>query len=212
MKAASSGTSKTCSSKALWSGANSDQTVPGTTAVMMANAASAWGSCRSSGTVTKALRGGRLFDRITATATSSAEVTTSRPTRRISISSTPQWRSGPGAGRSEASSNEPGDPVDLKAVAQDAAQDWVPRALERGADLGFQLEAAPVRGHRHLLGELLANLIHNALEYATGTVQRPARITVRTGVLRQQDGAPRSMFEVEDNGPGIAAEERARGC
>ncbi|WP_428417091.1 sensor histidine kinase N-terminal domain-containing protein [Methylibium sp.] len=110
--------------------------------------------------------------------------------------------------RSEASINEPGDPVDLKAVAQDAAQDWVPRALERGADLGFQLDSAPVRGHRHLLGELLANLIHNALEYATGTVQRPARITVRTGVLTQPGSGPRPMIEVEDNGPGIATEER----
>lgn len=113
--------------------------------------------------------------------------------------------------RSEASSGEPGEPVDLKAVAQDAAQDWVPRALERGADLGFQLDAAPVRGHRHLLGELLANLIHNALEYAAGDAQLPpARITVRTGLLAQGGGRPRPMIEVEDNGPGIAPEERSR--
>ncbi|WP_428420176.1 sensor histidine kinase N-terminal domain-containing protein [Methylibium sp.] len=112
--------------------------------------------------------------------------------------------------RSEASSTEPGEPVDLKAVAQDAAQDWVPRALERGADLGFQLDAAPVRGRRHLLGELLANLIHNALEYATGDAQRPARITVRTGLRAQGGAEPRPMIEVEDNGPGIAPEERSR--
>ena len=99
---------------------------------------------------------------------------------------------------------------DLKAVAQDAAQDWVPRALERGADLGFQLEAATVRGRRHLVGELLANLLHNALEYAAGDAVRPARITVRTGVLVAPGGALQSMLEVEDNGPGIAAAERER--
>jgi two-component system sensor histidine kinase TctE len=109
--------------------------------------------------------------------------------------------------RTEASSREPGgtERVDLKAVAHDAAQDWVPRALERGADLGFQLDAAPVRGRRHLLGELLGNLIHNALEYAHEG-GRAARITVRTG--RLDDG--RVLLEVEDNGPGIAPELRGQ--
>jgi two-component system sensor histidine kinase TctE len=113
--------------------------------------------------------------------------------------------------RTEASSREPGgaEPVDLKSVAQDAAQDWVPRALERGADLGFQLETAPVRGRRHLIGELLANLIHNALEYATGETSdaaRVARITVRTAIGE----AGEALLEVEDNGPGIPAAERER--
>jgi two-component system sensor histidine kinase TctE len=113
--------------------------------------------------------------------------------------------------RTEASSREPGgaEPVDLKSVAQDAAQDWVPRALEHGADLGFQLETAPVRGRRHLIGELLANLIHNALEYATGDTgdaARVARITVRTAIGE----AGEALLEVEDNGPGIAPAERER--
>ncbi|HEU4457974.1 MAG TPA: sensor histidine kinase [Methylibium sp.] len=103
----------------------------------------------------------------------------------------------------------PGESVDLKRVAQDAAQDWVPRALERGADLGFQLEPATVRGSRHLIGELLANLLHNALEYAAIDPARPARITVRTAQAGP-DGTPRPMLEVEDNGPGIAPAERRR--
>lgn len=114
--------------------------------------------------------------------------------------------------RSEASSRGPGgaEPVDLKSVAQDAAQDWVPRALQRGADLGFQLESAPLRGRRHLLGELLGNLIHNALEYACVDAGQPARITVRTGVLDTGAGVHQPVLEVEDNGPGIAAAERER--
>lgn len=113
--------------------------------------------------------------------------------------------------RAEASSREPGgvETVDLKAVAHDAAQDWVPRALERGADLGFQLDAAPVRGRRHLLGELLANLIHNALEHA-GDPQRPARITVRTAHAEAGGVARVALLEVEDNGPGLAPAERER--
>jgi two-component system sensor histidine kinase TctE len=112
--------------------------------------------------------------------------------------------------RSEASSREPGgaEPVDLKAIAHDAAQDWVPRALERGADLGFQLDAAPVRGRRHMLVELLGNLIHNALEYACTNADRPGRITVRTGLLDVGSGARQPVLEVEDNGPGIPPAER----
>jgi len=99
----------------------------------------------------------------------------------------------------------PGEPFDLKRVAQDAAQDWVPRALERGADLGFQLESAVVKGHRHLVSELLANLLHNALEYAAVDPARPARITVRTGLI-----GTCAVLEVEDNGPGIPSAERAK--
>lgn len=115
--------------------------------------------------------------------------------------------------RNEASTRRPAaiEAFDLKVVAQDAAQDWVPRALQRGADLGFQLEPALVRGHRHLAGELIANLLHNALEYAAPAEAlesaRPARITVRTGLF----GSPAlPALEVEDNGPGIAPDERAR--
>jgi two-component system sensor histidine kinase TctE len=52
-----------------------------------------------------------------------------------------------------------------------------------------------------LLQELLANLIHNAIEYAG----RGAHVTVRTG----SDDA-RARLEVEDDGPGIAPEDRER--
>jgi two-component system sensor histidine kinase TctE len=109
--------------------------------------------------------------------------------------------------RSDASvrARAPGERFDLKRVAQDAAQDWVPRALTRGADLGFQLQSAMVTGHRHLVGELLANLLHNALEYAAIDPARPARITVRTAAAGTQ-----SVLEVEDNGPGLPVAERSK--
>lgn len=94
---------------------------------------------------------------------------------------------------------------DLRAIAQQAANDWVPQALTAHVDLGFQLDSAPVRGHPYLLREALSNLIHNALEYARpkGSRTVEARITVRTRVA----GA-RSVLEVEDNGPGIPPGER----
>lgn len=89
---------------------------------------------------------------------------------------------------------------DLRAIAEQAATDWVPQALKAHVDLGFQLDSAPVLGHPYLLREVLSNLIHNALEYARAA---DARVTVRTRVEGQ-----RSVLEVEDNGPGIAPAER----
>jgi two-component system sensor histidine kinase TctE len=91
--------------------------------------------------------------------------------------------------------------VDLKTLAGGEAESWVRQALARDIDLGFELEAAPVDGDAFLLREALSNLVHNALEYS----HRSGRVTVRTG---RRDGG--SFLEVEDDGPGIAREERGR--
>lgn len=90
---------------------------------------------------------------------------------------------------------------DLKALASASADEWVHQALARELDLGFELEAAPVRGDPLLLREALANLVHNAIAYSPAG----GRITVRTG---KRDA--RSFVEVEDDGPGIPPGERAR--
>ena len=63
------------------------------------------------------------------------------------------------------------------------------------------IEPASVAGYVVLLGEALNNLVHNAIEY----LPAPGHITVRTGA---RDGA--AFMEVEDDGPGIPAPERAR--
>ncbi len=91
--------------------------------------------------------------------------------------------------------------VDLKAIAGGEADAWVRQSFARDIDLGFELEPAPVQGDAFLLREALSNLVHNALEYSN----RGGRVTVRTG---RRNGAP--FLEVEDDGPGIAREERAR--
>lgn len=96
---------------------------------------------------------------------------------------------------------EPHAQVELRAVVEDAADEWVHRAMERDVDLGLELEAATVQGDAFLLSEALNNLVHNALEYAS----RGGHVTVRTGL---RDGQP--FLEVEDDGPGIPAAERAR--
>jgi two-component system, OmpR family, sensor histidine kinase TctE len=95
----------------------------------------------------------------------------------------------------------PTEALDWQVIAAEAAQEWVPRALAAGIDLGFDLHSTPLQGRGFLLRELLANLLHNALAYAgTG-----AQVTVR---CRRSGNT--AVLEVEDNGPGIAADERER--
>jgi two-component system sensor histidine kinase TctE len=104
--------------------------------------------------------------------------------------------------------NSPSERFDMKQIAAEAAEEWVARSVDCGVDLGFELEAAPVDGHGFLLREMLANLLHNALNYAG----HGARVTIRT-YMRQDPGArlpPRAVMEVEDNGPGIPPEDRER--
>jgi len=99
-------------------------------------------------------------------------------------------------------------PVDLVGFAREVVADWVPTALERRRDLGFEMnvpaapgEPAPatVAGHPVLLRELLNNLIDNALRYTPDG----GSVTVRVVA----DGRP-VQLEVEDSGPGIPEAER----
>ena len=105
--------------------------------------------------------------------------------------------------RAEAELQKPegAEQVDLKTVATAVAREWVPRALAAGVDLGFSLDSARVQCRAVLIEELLANLMHNALEHAG----RGTHVTVRTCT---RDGA--ALIEVEDNGPGIALADRVR--
>ena len=91
--------------------------------------------------------------------------------------------------------------VNLRTVVEDAADEWVHRALAKEIDLGFELTDAPAQGDALLLREALGNLIHNAIEYTPPG----GRVTVRTGLRNL-----RPFLEVEDDGPGIPAAERAR--
>jgi two-component system, OmpR family, sensor histidine kinase TctE len=94
-------------------------------------------------------------------------------------------------------------PLDLVSLARDTATEWVPRALERNIDLGFEspLPAWPITGDAFMLKEMLNNLLDNAVRYT-----RPGgQVTVR---VRE---APRGVvLSVEDNGPGVPSAERER--
>jgi two-component system sensor histidine kinase TctE len=93
--------------------------------------------------------------------------------------------------------------LDLARLARDAATEWVPRALARGIDLGYDGEdgAAWIEADAFLARDLLGNLLDNAIRYT----QRGGQVTVR--VTRD---AGQVALSVEDNGPGIPEQERER--
>lgn len=106
--------------------------------------------------------------------------------------------------------NEPGGrweetfaPLELNQLAQDCTVRWVPMALEKHIDLGFEgMDVqAPLRGDADSLSEMLGNLIDNAIRYTP----EGGRVTV--GVGYELGGA---VLRVEDNGPGIPPEHRER--
>jgi two-component system, OmpR family, sensor histidine kinase TctE len=98
--------------------------------------------------------------------------------------------------------------VDLVALTRSVVRDFVPRAIERQIDLGYEGPdvadpngATRLHGEPVLLGEMVRNLVDNALQYTPvgGSVTARVRLATVSGGL---------SLEVEDTGPGIAAIER----
>lgn len=91
--------------------------------------------------------------------------------------------------------------IDLVRLAQEVTADNVPKATQAGIDLGFEGEGTALAlAEPLLIGELLGNLISNAIAYAGSDTE----VTVR--VLARPDGV---CLEVEDDGPGIPPEKLA---
>jgi two-component system sensor histidine kinase TctE len=93
--------------------------------------------------------------------------------------------------------------LDLARLARESTTEWVPRALARGIDLGYDgaEDAAWIVGDPFLVRDMLGNLLDNAIRYT----QRGGQVTVR--VAR---GSERVELSIEDNGPGIPEQERER--
>jgi two-component system, OmpR family, sensor histidine kinase TctE len=107
-------------------------------------------------------------------------------------------RAEPGAERARAR-----EALDLDKLTREATADWVPRALERRIDLGYNQpeSAVHIDGDGFLLREMLNNLLDNAIRYT----QPGGQVTVS---LKTQAG--KAIIAVEDNGSGIPASERER--
>jgi two-component system sensor histidine kinase TctE len=97
--------------------------------------------------------------------------------------------------------------VDLVVVVQEAIADLFVKAHDKRIDLGYEGadpgDATTLQGLPVLIGELVRNLLDNALQYT------PAGGTVTARVLPDPFGQV-LVLQVEDSGPGIAEHERER--
>jgi two-component system sensor histidine kinase TctE len=93
--------------------------------------------------------------------------------------------------------------VDLNEIAFNVLSERTPQAFERDIDVQFDRfdGPAPILGNSMLIGELLANLVDNAIRYNSAG----GMVLVRTVV----DPAA-ARVEVEDTGPGIPTAHLAR--
>jgi two-component system sensor histidine kinase TctE len=89
--------------------------------------------------------------------------------------------------------------LDLTGLVRDACMEWVPKALERGMELGFEAPELPLRliGDETLLRELLNNLLDNAIRYGEPEGQIGVKL----------EATPEARLIVEDDGPGIQPQE-----
>ena len=100
--------------------------------------------------------------------------------------------------------------VDLARLVIEVVQDSVPRALDKGIDLGYEGAdpGAPgvyMEGNATLLKELVRNLVDNAINYTPSTPDKPGMVTAR--VLADTFGRV-VMVQIEDSGPGVPEGER----
>jgi len=93
--------------------------------------------------------------------------------------------------------------IDLAELARQTTTEWVPRALARSIDLGFEDQpgAARVEGNAFMLHEMLNNLLDNAIRYT----HSGGHITVRVSTVESK-----VVLSVEDDGPGVPEADRER--
>ena len=106
--------------------------------------------------------------------------------------------------------------VSLNSIVMNVAQQLYPRAQAKEIDLGIELEeggdaVATVQGNAILLGEMVSNLIDNAIRYTPPHGMVTARVvghqaSEKTTESGQSRG--RVIVDIEDSGVGIPEEER----
>jgi two-component system sensor histidine kinase TctE len=89
--------------------------------------------------------------------------------------------------------------VNVAEVIRERSTEWVRLATLHKVDLGFELEPVYVYGDALLIGEMITNLVDNAVRYS------PVDAIVTVRCCKQ---GSKSIIEVEDNGPGIPSSER----
>ena len=103
-------------------------------------------------------------------------------------------------------------PCNMAEIVLDALTDGIDRALAKHIDLGYDGmqpddDEVWVNGNATLLGELVRNLVENAINYTPSTAEAPGVINVR--LLADPFGHV-LVLQVENSGPGIPEEDRER--
>jgi two-component system sensor histidine kinase TctE len=93
--------------------------------------------------------------------------------------------------------------VDLVKLINEVTSDWVPKALDKGIDLGVkcELKQLNISANNVLLQELLNNLLDNSIRYN----QANTKVTVGLAVINDE-----AILSVQDNGLGIALNEQQK--
>jgi two-component system sensor histidine kinase TctE len=99
---------------------------------------------------------------------------------------------------------------DLAELTIDVVRDFLPRAMERRIDLGYDgpepgTPGLRLEGNRTLLKEVISNLLDNAMNYTPSSGEHPGVITAR--IIPDPFGQV-LVLQVEDSGPGIPESER----
>jgi len=104
--------------------------------------------------------------------------------------------------RSEPGLVLPRESADIVEIARTVTFELLPQALKKSVDLGFEGDSGPaVECHPLLLRELVSNLVDNAVRYSPNGGH--VTVSVRHDALDV-------IIVVEDDGPGIAPEDRAK--
>ena len=103
--------------------------------------------------------------------------------------------------KAERPSDDAGGQFDLVECTAATASTYASRALAENMDLSFEtaFQKLPVVGNPIFAGEMIANLLDNAIRYGKTGGHIIVRIVQDQGVL-----------EVEDDGPGVPAKDRER--
>lgn len=93
------------------------------------------------------------------------------------------------------------EPLDLNVLAKQVVIDMVPLAIQKQIDLGFEQStvAAVIEGNPERLGELIYNLLDNAIRYTPNKGKVTMSINVKNRDVE---------LSIMDNGPGISDVER----
>jgi two-component system sensor histidine kinase TctE len=97
------------------------------------------------------------------------------------------------------------EPVDLVELADGVIRSLLPAARARQLDIGLEAHLRPIRvsGAEWLLREAVTNLVDNAIRYASPGGEVTVTVQAEPGLAR---------LIVEDDGPGMSAEDIARAC